>query len=105
MSKKKTKPSKAPKAAKANKAPKVAKEPKAKPEKKAKAASKLDIVIELLKRPEGATIEDMVKATGWQKHTVRSAVSAAIGKKRGYKVVNEKSENGVRTYKIVDTEQ
>ncbi|MFH1157617.1 MAG: DUF3489 domain-containing protein [Pseudomonadota bacterium] len=64
--------------------------------------SKLGIVIKLLQRPEGATIDDLVKATGWQKHTVRSAVSHALAKKRGYKIVSDKPKGENRIYKIVD---
>ncbi len=62
--------------------------------------TKLTKVIELLSRPEGATIEQLVDATGWQKHTVRSAISHALGKKRGYQIVSEKPKDGKRVYKI-----
>ena len=65
-------------------------------------ASKLDAVVELLKRPEGATIEDIIAVTGWQKHTVRAALSHALGKKRGYKIVSDKPQGGKRTYTIVE---
>ena len=63
--------------------------------------SKLQTVIQLLSRPEGATIDDMVAATGWQKHTIRSALSHALAKKRGYKIVSDKPKDGLRIYKIV----
>lgn len=62
--------------------------------------TKLTKVIELLSRPEGATIDQIVEATGWQKHTVRSAISHALGKKRGYQIVSEKPKDGKRVYKI-----
>ncbi len=62
--------------------------------------TKLTKVIELLSRPEGATIDQIVDATGWQKHTVRSAISHALGKKRGYQIVSEKPKDGKRVYKI-----
>lgn len=62
--------------------------------------TKLTKVIELLSRPEGATIDQIVEATGWQKHTVRSAISHALGKKRGYQIVSEKPKDGKRAYKI-----
>ena len=64
--------------------------------------SKLALVIKLLSRPEGATIDDIVKATGWQKHTVRSAISHALAKKRGYKIVSDKPKGEKRIYKIAD---
>ncbi len=63
--------------------------------------TKLDAIIRLLKRPEGATLEDMVAATGWQKHTVRAALSHALAKKRGYQIVSDKPMGGQRIYKIV----
>ncbi len=40
-------------------------------------------MIELLRRPEGATVEQIAKATGWQKHTIRGAISGALKKKLG----------------------
>ena len=64
--------------------------------------SKLGLLITLLTRPEGATINDMVTATGWQKHTVRSALSHALAKKRGYLIVSDKPLGEQRLYKIVD---
>ena len=43
-------------------------------------------MIELLKRPEGATVEQIAKATGWQHHTIRGAISGALKKKLGLNV-------------------
>lgn len=62
--------------------------------------SKLEAVIQLLSRPEGATIDDMVAATSWQKHTIRSALSHALAKKRGYEIVSDKPKGEQRIYKI-----
>lgn len=62
--------------------------------------SKLEAIIKLLKRAEGATIEDMVAATGWQQHTIRSALSHALAKKRGYQIVSDKPKGEQRIYKI-----
>ena len=61
------------------------------------AASKKAQLQTLLQRPEGATINEMVKASGWQKHTVRGFLSML--KKAGQTVTNEK-ENDERRYKI-----
>ena len=66
-----------------------------------KADTKLQIVIDLLKRPEGATVDDIMKATEWQKHTVRGCMSGALKKKQGYEIVSEKPTDGDRVYKIV----
>lgn len=63
--------------------------------------SKLEAIIQLLSRLEGATIDDMVATTGWQKHTIRSALSHALAKKRGYEIVSDKPKDGLRIYKIV----
>ena len=52
-----------------------------------------------MRRPKGATIEDMVKATGWQTHSVRGAISGTIKKKLGLQVSAEKRD-GVRVYRI-----
>lgn len=64
--------------------------------------TKLAVIIKLLTRPEGTTVDDMVAATGWQKHTVRAALSHALGKKRGYKIVSDKPQGGQRIYKIAE---
>ena len=52
------------------------------------------MLIAMLRRPEGATIAQVIEATGWQKHTVRGAISGALKKKRGLQVTSEKGENG-----------
>lgn len=61
--------------------------------------SKIDQVLAMLYRPEGATIEAMIAATGWQAHTVRGAMSGALKKKAGLTITSEKAD-GVRTYRI-----
>ena len=43
-------------------------------------------MIELLRRPEGATVEQIAAATGWQHHTIRGAISGALKKKLGLTV-------------------
>ena len=43
-------------------------------------------MIEMLERPEGATVEQIAAATGWQKHTIRGAISGALKKKLGLTV-------------------
>jgi Protein of unknown function (DUF3489) len=51
-----------------------------------RAGTKQAQMIELLQRPEGATVEQIAKVTGWQKHTIRGAISGALKKKLGLKV-------------------
>lgn len=64
------------------------------------ADSKQAKVIALLRRPGGATLDALVKATGWQRHTVRGAIAGALKKRLKLKVIAQKSEAGVRTYRI-----
>jgi hypothetical protein len=52
-------------------------------------------------RPDGATIAQIVEATGWQPHTVRGAFAGALKKKLGLEVTSEKVEGGERVYRIV----
>jgi hypothetical protein len=51
-----------------------------------RAGTKQALMIELLKRPEGATVEQIATATGWQHHTIRGAISGALKKKLGLTV-------------------
>jgi Protein of unknown function (DUF3489) len=69
-----------------------------------RAGTKQAKMIELLKRPEGATIEQIAQATGWQKHTIRGAISGALKKKLGLSMASEKREDGERAYPIVQAE-
>jgi Protein of unknown function (DUF3489) len=84
-------------AKKAPKAPKPAKEAKAKGPRE---GSKTDKVLDLLKRPGGVTAKELMKATGWQPHSVRGFLSGTIGKKMGLTVVSTKGEDGERSYSI-----
>jgi Protein of unknown function (DUF3489) len=69
---------------------------RAKPAKRGKAApaekpspragTKQALMIEMLERPEGATVEQIAAATGWQHHTIRGAISGALKKKLGLTV-------------------
>jgi hypothetical protein len=60
---------------------------------------KLGALVSLLKRPEGADVEEMMAATGWQAHSVRGAMSGALKKKLGLTIESEKSAAG-RVYRI-----
>lgn len=65
--------------------------------KPAKRASKLDIVAALLLAPTGASIAELVVATGWQQHSVRGAMAGAL-KKRGLAITSDKID-GLRRYR------
>ena len=67
-----------------------------------RAGSKQAKLIEMLKRPDGATIPEVVDALQWQAHTVRGAIAGALKKKLGLNVVSEKSERRGRIYRIAD---
>lgn len=66
-----------------------------------KAASKQCQLIEMLRSSSGATIAQMIAATGWQAHTVRGTVSGSLRKRLGLKVVCG-AEGDVRVYRIVE---
>ncbi len=62
--------------------------------------SKKAKVIQMPQRPDGATLESLMKATGWQAHSVRGFLSAAVGKNMGLQVNSSKTEDGQRVYRI-----
>ena len=89
------------KAKAAKKATSTKKTPKG--EKKASGSregSKSAKVLGLLKRPDGATLAELMKATGWQGHSVRGFLSGALGKKLGLTVTSTKTEGGERSYSV-----
>lgn len=65
--------------------------------------SKQAKLIQMLNRPEGASIAEIVRALQWQTHTVRGAIAGALKKKLGLKVESEKvdAERG-RVYRITE---
>jgi hypothetical protein len=62
--------------------------------------SKQAEVIRMLQRPEGATIDQICTATGWQAHTVRGTFAGAFKKKLGLTIVSDKPQGGERIYRI-----
>ena len=61
--------------------------------------SKIDILVDLLSRPEGADLPTLVAATGWQAHSVRGALSGTLKARRGLAITSEKTPGG-RIYRI-----
>jgi hypothetical protein len=57
-------------------------------------------VIQMLQRPEGATVQQICETTGWQAHTVRGTFAGAFKKKLGLTIVSDKAQGGVRVYLI-----
>ena len=63
--------------------------------------SKKAIVLEMLRRKEGASLAEIAKATDWLNHSIRGFISGAITKKMGLKVESTKQEGGERRYKVL----
>ena len=83
------------KASPKKKAPKGAKKATA-----ARDGSKTAKILDLLKRKDGATLADLMKATDWQAHSVRGFLSGTLRKKMGLDVASTKSEDGERRYSV-----
>ena len=66
-----------------------------------KRPSKQDVVIAMLRQPEGATVDEVASVTGWQRHTVRGVFSGTLKKKLGLIVASAKEERG-RVYRIAE---
>ncbi len=67
----------------------------------ARRGTKQAMLIEMLRRSDGATIQQMSAKTGWQAHSVRGAISGAIKKKLSLPVTSETVEGRGRVYRIV----
>ncbi len=62
--------------------------------------SKQAAVIQMLQRPDGTTIQQIMESTGWQAHTVRGTFAGALKKKLGLNIVSAKDATGERVYRI-----
>jgi len=65
--------------------------------------TKQTTLIAMLRAPDGATIEEIMAATGWQSPTVRDAMAGALKKKLGLEVASEKVERRGRVYRVINT--
>jgi hypothetical protein len=74
-------------------------DPDPQPQSDAKRASKQDAVVAMLQRPEGATVDEVASAMGWQRHTVRGLFSGTLKKKLGLTLASAQEERG-RVYRI-----
>jgi hypothetical protein len=72
------------------------------PPKPAPLSGKLGSLQALVERDEGATIGEMMAATGWQAHSVRGAISGSLRKVRGIDVISE-LKDGERRYRVGGT--
>ena len=66
----------------------------------AREGSKTATILEMLNHPGGATGKELLKATGWQPHSLRGFISGTLGKKMGLTVVSAKGEDGERSYSV-----
>lgn len=72
----------------------------AKPKRRASSQSKQDVVIQMLRRQSGVTIEDIIAKTGWQPHSVRGFFSGLVKKKLKLPLTSEVGKDGVRRYHV-----
>jgi len=79
-------------------------EPDPQPQSAAKRPSKQDAVISMLHRPEGATVDEVASAMGWQRHTVRGLFAGTLKKKLGLTLASATEERG-RVLRIAASEQ
>jgi Protein of unknown function (DUF3489) len=65
-----------------------------------RSGSKTAKILALLRRPDGAGLKELLKATGWQPHSVRGFLSGTVAKKMGLKVSSNRGESGERRYAV-----
>ena len=65
-----------------------------------RAGTKQALLIAMLQAPEGTTMDAIIAATGWKAHTVRGAMSGALGKKLGLVVTSAKEDDRGRVYRL-----
>ena len=67
---------------------------------KTRPGTKQEALITLLARPEGATIDELAEATGWQRHTVRGTMSHTLKKRLGLEITSSKEDGQERRYRV-----
>ena len=63
--------------------------------------TKIEQCLTLLSNPDGATIDELQSATGWQAHSVRGFLAGTVKKRLGLILDSQKAEGGVRRYRVV----
>ena len=71
-----------------------------KSKKPAPAETKTEIVLKRLRAGKGASIDQLVEATGWQEHSVRGFLSATVRKKLALTLTSDVGKDGIRRYRI-----
>jgi hypothetical protein len=82
-----------------SKLPKSSPAPAGQPETTA-PKTKQDLILSLLSQRNGATIAEMMQATGWQQHSVRGFLAGTVKKKLGLALISSKSDGALRRYRI-----
>jgi hypothetical protein len=67
---------------------------------KLKRASKTETLLALLERAKGASLDELMKASGWQAHSVRGFLSAVVKRKLRRKPSSEEDDKGIRRYRV-----
>ena len=78
----------------------AAKMPEKAGEPRLERVTKQERMLTLLSQPEGASIEEMMQATGWQQHSVRGFLAGTVKRKLGFSLTSLKPDDGVRRYRI-----
>ena len=84
----------------AGRKPKKGKTATHRPKAAARRGSKKATVLAMLRKAEGATLAEIMKATGWQSHSVRGFLSGNLGKAMGLKIESNKRTDGQRVYHL-----
>ena len=67
---------------------------------KTRQGTKQALVVEMLKRPEGATISQIMANTGWQRHTIRGSIAGVLKKRMGLNITSTKVADAERVYRV-----